>query len=124
MQACTSPHYNAYECGCFGDQSAPVCAEVNCADPSSITELVTPFVPETLDGPGPGYAYRLEDMETRVRRCACAWGQCGTQTVDYCGAAADTAENDCYCNGVGCESQPTAAAAAAEIEEIRAAFAL
>ena len=39
-------------------------------------------------------------------------------------ASADTAENDCYCNGVGCESQPTAAAAAAEMDGIRAEFAL
>ena len=124
MPPCTSPHFNAYQCGCAPDYFVSLCAEFNCADPSSNTELVTPIVPETLDGPGPGLAFRIEHMETRMRNCACAWGRCGTQTIDYCGAAADTAENDCYCNGVGCESQPTAAAAAAEMVEVRAPFGL
>ena len=115
----TSPYFNAYQCGCGifnAYQIDSVCADYNCADPSSNTELLTPFV----DTPYPSLSY----LETQVRKCACAWGQCGTQTIDYCGTAADTAENDCYCNGVGCESQPTAAAAAAEMVEVRAPFGL
>ena len=118
----TSPHYNAYVCGCAPDSFGSICAEFNCADPSSNTELVSPLV--TTDGPGPSLSERQSLVETAVRTCACAWGRCGTQTIDYCGAAADTAENDCYCNGVGCESQPTAATAAAEMDGISAKFAL